>query len=98
MIGDYKQIGIALFFIVMSGIIIFYVMERYWLGEKVEEANPETIHRIEEKLLAVEEVATEKLHDLGERLHLTREPNHDEKDTAKSEEEETELRGEAAKK
>jgi membrane protein DedA with SNARE-associated domain len=82
MIGDFKQIGVALFFIVLTGIIIFYVIERFWLSEKVEEANPATIHRIEEKLHAVEEVASEKLHDLGERLHLTREPNRDEKDVA----------------
>jgi len=79
-IGDFKQIGIALFFIVMCGIIIFYVVERFWLSEKVEEANPETIHKLEEKLLAVEEVAQGKLHKVGERLHLTREPNRDEKE------------------
>ncbi|HTK38637.1 MAG TPA: DedA family protein, partial [Pyrinomonadaceae bacterium] len=29
-IGDFKQIGIALFFIVMCGVIIFYVVERFW--------------------------------------------------------------------
>jgi membrane-associated protein len=81
-IGDFKQIGIALFFIVMLGIIIFYVIERFWLSEKVEEANPETIHKLEEKLLAVEEVAQDKLHNIGERLHLTREPNRDEKESA----------------
>jgi membrane protein DedA with SNARE-associated domain len=81
MIGDFKQIGVALFFIVLTGIIIFYVIERFWLSEKVEEASTETIHRIEEKLHAVEEVASETLHDLGERLHLTREPHGDEKDT-----------------
>jgi membrane protein DedA with SNARE-associated domain len=80
MIGDFRQIGIALFFIVMAGIIAFYVIERFWLSERVEDANPATILKIEEKLLAVEEVAQEKLHDLGERLHLTREPSRDEKD------------------
>lgn len=80
MIGDFKQVGIALFFIVMTGVIIFYVIERYWLSERVEAANPETIHKIEEKLIAVEGVAQEKLHDLGERLHLTREPSSQEKD------------------
>jgi membrane protein DedA with SNARE-associated domain len=85
MIGDFKQIGVALFFIVLTGIIIFYVIERFWLSEKVEEASPATIHRIEEKFHAVEEVATEKLHDLGERLHLTREPNRDEKENAPKE-------------
>ncbi len=75
MIGDYKRIGIALFFIVMLGIVVFYVIERYWLSEKVEDAKPETIQRIEEKLLAVEDIGKTTLHDLGERLHLTREPS-----------------------
>lgn len=63
----------------MVGVIVFYVIERYWLSERVEAANPETIHKIEETILAVEEAATEKLHDLTERLHLTREPNQEEK-------------------
>lgn len=78
MIGDFKQVGFALFFIVMFGVIVFYVIERYWLSERVEAAAPETIQKIEEKLLAVEEVGKTTLHDLGERLHLTREPNREE--------------------
>ena len=45
------------------------------------EANPETLNKIEEKLHAVEEVAQEKLHDLTERLHLTRDTKDDEKET-----------------
>jgi membrane protein DedA with SNARE-associated domain len=85
MIGDFKQIGIALFFIVLTVVIIFYVIERYWLSERVEDANPETIHKIEEKLLAVEGVAKEKVHDLSEKLHLTREPNREEKDSPEPE-------------
>jgi membrane protein DedA with SNARE-associated domain len=78
-IGDFKQIGIALFFIVLIGIIIFYVVERYYLSEKVEEANPnpETIHKFEEKLHNIEEAAQEKLHDIGERLHLTSSPDRE---------------------
>lgn len=71
-IGDYKRIGIALFFIVMVMVIVFYAIERYWLSEKVEDADPETIQKIEEKLLKVEEIGIEKFHDLSERLHLTR--------------------------
>ena len=77
MIGDFQQVGIALFFVVLAGVIIFYALERYWLSEKVEEANPETIQRIEERLHAVEEVAQVKLHDLTEKLHLTRDANND---------------------
>jgi membrane-associated protein len=79
MIGDFKQVGFVLFVVVMLGIIAFYVLERYWLSEKVEAADPETIHKIEETLLAVEEVGKTKLHDLSERLHLTREPTRDER-------------------
>ncbi len=83
-IGDFKQVGFALFFVVMFGIIVFYVLERYWLSERVEDADPETIQKIEERLHAVEEAGKTTLHDIGERLHLTREPN-------RSEEEETAL-------
>lgn len=78
-IGDYKRIGIALFFIVMVGIIVFYVIERYWLSERVEDAKPETIQKIEEKLLAVEDIGKTTLQDIGERLHLTREPNREDR-------------------
>jgi membrane protein DedA with SNARE-associated domain len=77
-IGDFQQIGKALFFIVMTGVVVFYVVERFWLSEKVEEANPETIQKIEEKILAVEGVAEQKLHNLGERLHLTRDASSEE--------------------
>jgi membrane protein DedA with SNARE-associated domain len=87
MIGDIRQIGVALFFIVLTGIIIFYIIERFWLSEKVEELDAKTIHRIEERLHAVEEVAQGKLHDLGERLHLTREPNRDDGDGVKKRDE-----------
>ncbi|MBK6722448.1 MAG: DedA family protein [Acidobacteria bacterium] len=79
MIGDFKQVGFVLFFVVMFGVIIFYVLERYWISERVEAAAPETIQKIEEKLHAVEEVAQEKFHDLSERFHLTREPNRAER-------------------
>ena len=48
-IGDFKQIGIAVFFIVLGGIIAFYLVERFLLSDTIEDANPETIHRIEER-------------------------------------------------
>ena len=70
-IGEYKSIGIALFFIVMVLVILFYVIERYWLSEKVEDADPETLQKIED-------LGKTTLHDLGERLHLTRDHNRSE--------------------
>jgi membrane-associated protein len=90
-LGDYQRIGIALFFILMFVVIVFYVIERYWLSEKVEDAKPETIQKIEEKLAAVEDLGKITLHDLSERLHLTREPNREGRngDKSKKREEET---------
>ncbi len=87
-IGDFKQIGMWLFFIVLFGIIVFYVVERYYLSEKVEEVKPETIHKIEEKIHNIEEKAQGKLHDLGEKLHLTSSPNKEEKHKTRKEEKE----------
>lgn len=77
-IGDFQQIGIALFFLILFAVIVIYAVERFWLSEKVEEADPETLNKIEETLHAVEDIAQEKLHDLTERLHLTRERDDDE--------------------
>jgi membrane protein DedA with SNARE-associated domain len=96
-IGDFKQVGIALFFIVLFGVVIFYVIERYWLSEKVEEAKPETIQKIEEKIHDIEEVAQEKLHDLGERLHLTSSPQRDEKDPPEKAEAKAKEKAESSK-
>ncbi len=79
-LGDFQKAGIALFFVVLFGIIVFYVVERYWLSEKVEEVAPETINKIEEKIHDIEDAAQEKLHNIGERLHLTTPPNRDEKE------------------
>jgi membrane protein DedA with SNARE-associated domain len=80
-LGNFKQAGIALFFVLLFSIIVFYVVERYWLSEKVEEVAPETIHKIEEKIHVIEDVAQEKLHHIGERLHLTNPPKFEEKET-----------------
>ena len=79
-LGDFKRVGVALFFIVMLGVIVFYLVERYYLSEKVEEVKPETIHKIEETIHHVEEAAQVKLQDIGERLHLTSAPNRDEQE------------------
>lgn len=68
-IGDFKQIGVAVFFIVLGAIIIFYLVEKYLLSQKIEEADSETMHKIEEKL-----------HTLEEKLHLTTAPNREKKD------------------
>lgn len=78
-IGDFHRIGYVLFGLVVVGVIGFYLIERFWLSKKVEEANPETIHKIEDKLHNIEEAAQEKLQDLGEKLHLTNAPNKEDR-------------------
>ncbi|MFV0387352.1 MAG: DedA family protein [Pyrinomonadaceae bacterium] len=79
-LGDFQQIGIALFFIVLIGVIVFYLVERFLLSETLEDANPETIHRFEERIYNIEE----KLH-IGHpttRIHQTEAPKIEiEKDT-----------------
>jgi len=76
-IGNFEQVGIVLFFFILFAVIVLYTIERYWLSEKVEAADPETLHKIEEKLHVFEDKAQGTLHDLSERLHLTREPNRE---------------------
>jgi membrane protein DedA with SNARE-associated domain len=71
-IGDFHQIGIVLGVVAVIGVISFYLIERFWLSKKVEEANPETIHKIEEKIHVIEE-------GIQERLHLTSSANREEK-------------------
>lgn len=84
-IGDFKQIGIAVFFIILGAIIIFYLVEKYLLSQKIEEADSETMHKIEEKL-----------HTLEEKLHLTTSPNREKKDEDETEEK-AEKKAKAAK-
>lgn len=61
LIGDFQRLGKVLLVIVVLGIIGFYLIERYWLSPKVEEANPE-------RLQELEHAAAEKLHDLKEEI------------------------------
>lgn len=74
-IGDFKQIGIAVFFIILGAILVFYLVERFLLSEKIEKADSETMHKIEEKL-----------HTIEEKLHLTMPPIPDEKNGDEPEE------------
>lgn len=59
LIGDFQRLGKVLLVIVLVGIVAFYLVERFWLSPKVEEADPE-------RLQELEHAATEKLHDLKE--------------------------------
>jgi membrane protein DedA with SNARE-associated domain len=64
LIGDFHHLGIALLIILVIGITGFYLAERYWLTQKVEQADPKTIQKIEQ-------VAEEKIHELGQEIQET---------------------------
>lgn len=68
-IGDFHRLGKVLLVIVVCGIVGFYLLERYWLSKKVEEANPERIQNFER---AAEEKFSEFKEELQERIHLPR--------------------------
>ena len=57
LIGDFQRLGKVLLVIVVLGVVAFYLVERFWLSPKVEEADPE-------RLQVLEHAATEKLQDL----------------------------------
>ena len=57
LIGDFQRLGKVLLVIVVVGIVGFYLVERFWLSQRVERANPELLQELEH-------VAQEKLHDL----------------------------------
>ena len=71
LIGDFHQIGIVLLVIVVIGIAGFYLAERYWLGKKVEEADPERIQEFEQ---AAQEKFHEIKEEIQERIHLKPQP------------------------
>jgi membrane protein DedA with SNARE-associated domain len=66
LIGDFHQLGFYLLILVVLGIAGFYIAERFWLGKKVEEANPERIqefeHAAQEKLQELKEEIQERIH------------------------------------
>src|SRR5215210_9029003 len=61
LIGDFQRLGKVLLVIVVLGIAAFYLVERFWLSPKVEEADPERFQELEH-------AASEKFQDLKEEL------------------------------
>ncbi len=58
-LGDFQRLGKVLLVIVVVGIVGFYLVERFWVSKKVEEADPERFQELEH-------AAQEKLQDLKE--------------------------------
>lgn len=73
-IGDFHQIGIVLLVLVVVGVVGFFLLETLWLSKKVEEADPETIHKIEDRI-----------HEIEEKLHIPHSHRNDEENRKKEE-------------
>jgi membrane protein DedA with SNARE-associated domain len=80
----FEDFGLALVVVLIVVIAALYLVERYWLSQKVEEADSETLDIIGDKINAIEDVAQEKLHEIGERLHLSKPTRKD--DNSKTDE------------
>ena len=50
LLGDFRRLGMGLLVIVAVFVVAFYLIERYWLSKKVEEADPEKIQEIKEEI------------------------------------------------
>ncbi len=66
-IGDFQDIGKYLLVIVIVGIISFYLIERFWLSKKVEEADPERLQELEQ---AAQETLRTISQEIRETMHL----------------------------
>ncbi len=73
-IGDVQNITVYLLVILVVGVIGFYVVERFWLSKKVEEANPEKLkefeHAAQEKIHEIKAEVQEFKEEIQERMHL----------------------------
>jgi hypothetical protein len=71
-LGDFQRLGKVLLVIVIVGVATFYLIERFWLSRKVEEADPERFQEFEH-------AAQEKLQDLKQEFqeHIPFKPTSD---------------------
>jgi membrane protein DedA with SNARE-associated domain len=73
-IGNVQNISLYLLIILVVGVVGFYLVERFWLSKKVEEANPEKLkeleHAAQEKIHAIKAEVQEFKEEIQERMHL----------------------------
>jgi membrane protein DedA with SNARE-associated domain len=73
-IGDVQNITVYLLVVLVVGVIGFYVVERFWLSKKVEEADPEKLreleHAAQEKIHEIKAEVQEFKEEIQERMHL----------------------------
>jgi membrane protein DedA with SNARE-associated domain len=73
-IGDVQNITLYLLIILVIGVVGFYMIERFWLSKKVEEADPERLkeleHAAQERLQEIKTEVQEFKEEIQERIHL----------------------------
>ncbi|HEX8845844.1 MAG TPA: VTT domain-containing protein [Pyrinomonadaceae bacterium] len=73
-IGDVQNITLYLLIILVVGVIAFYLIERFWLSKKVEQANPERLKELEqaaqERFQEIKVEVQELKEEIQERIHL----------------------------
>lgn len=67
-IGDFERLGKFLLVFVVLGVGGFYLIERYWLSPRVEEADPERVQEIEHAAGEKLKVIGEEIKELGEEI------------------------------
>jgi membrane protein DedA with SNARE-associated domain len=73
-IGDVQNITIYLLVILIIGVVGFYLVERFWLSRKVEEADPDRLkeleHAAQERIQGLKDEVQEFKEEIQERMHL----------------------------
>ena len=67
LIGDFRHIGKILLVIVVAGVAAVYLVKRFWISKKVEEAQPERLQELEQAALEGLKELKEEIH---ERIHF----------------------------
>lgn len=67
LIGDFRHIGKILLVIVVAGVAAVYLVKRFWISKKVEEAQPERLQELEHAALEGLKELKEEIH---ERIHF----------------------------
>lgn len=67
LIGDFRHLGKILLVIVIAGVAAAYLVKRFWISKKVEEAQPERLQELEHAALEGLKELKEEFHD---RMHF----------------------------
>jgi membrane protein DedA with SNARE-associated domain len=72
-IGDVQNITLYLLIVLVVGVVGFYLVERFWLSKKVEQADPERLreleHAAQERFQEIREEVQEFKEEIQERIH-----------------------------